>query len=166
MDDDEISCLVPQNSPNGRIGNARYCRMLIEVMRLTSLTTKRLSSVRGLRQSAEQLLETVRGLSHELDVLKSSTQHIFCLDDSLDASRLPEGLNLRQALTIQYSYMCLVIDIHSPLANPWSGPFANAKQSTAAFAQYESSCAAVAQACRAVILAARLIHVNAGCPSL
>ncbi len=162
MEDDEISCLVPPVAPGGRPGNATYCHMLIEMMKLSSLPKKRLSSARALRQSAEQLVETVRELSHGLDELRK----FLLVDTLLDLSTLPEGINLRQALSIQYNYFCLIMDIHTPLATPWSVPFSSAKEGTAVSSRVEVSCAAVAQASRDAILTSRQIRVDAACPSL
>ena len=135
-------------------------------MRLSHVARKRLSSAQALRQTAEQLFETVRDLDQQLGELKCSTEAILPLDGSFNSSNLPENINLRQALSIQYAYLCLVLDIHTPLANPWFGTSIKAKEGTPDFAQIERSCATVAQASRDAILLARHIDVNATCPSL
>jgi hypothetical protein len=80
MDDDEISCQVPESALSGRPGDTIYCHILIEMMQLCSTAKKRLSSARALRQTPDQQMETVRDLNKELDELKRSTQNKYCLD--------------------------------------------------------------------------------------
>jgi hypothetical protein len=174
MDDDEISCQIPATAMSGRPGDTTYCHILIELMRLSSTARKRLASARALRQTAEQLLETVRDLNNKLDRLKRSTQHRFCLDapvpleDFSSSTSLPEqAVTLRQAQSLQSHYFCLVLDINTPLAYPWSGMCTHSKRlDVAAFAQMEASWNAVAQAARSGILATRQIRVDASCSAL
>lgn len=166
MDDDEISCQVPQNALDGFSGNIVYCHTLIELMRLSSTAKKRLSSAHALRQAPRQLIETVCDLNKRLQELKLSTQHRFRLDSPLEVSQLPIGITLRQAQSLQYHYFCLVLDINTPLAYPWSGIYAYAKQDTAASALFDASWDAVAQVSRSAILATRQIRVDASCSAL
>jgi hypothetical protein len=166
MDDDEVSCEVPESVLSGQPGHTIYCHILIEMMRVSSTAEKALSSARALRQTPDQLIDTVRDLNKELDELKRSTQPKFCLDGPLDVSQLPKGITLRQAQSLQYHYYCLVLDINTPLAYPWSGICTYAKQDMAAFAQIETSWSAVAQASRSVILATRQIRLDASCSAL
>ncbi|KAJ9610300.1 hypothetical protein H2200_005077 [Cladophialophora chaetospira] len=166
MDDDEISCQTPENASSGRPGDTIYCHMLIKLMQLSSTAKKRLSSARGLRQTPEQLIETVHDLGAKLDELKSSTQHQFCLDGPLEVSQLPNDLTLRQAQSLQYHYFCLVLDINTPLAYPWSGICTYAKHNKSAFDQIKISLNLVAEASRSAILATRQIRIDASCSAL
>ncbi len=174
MDDDEISCQIPATAMSGRPGDATYCHILIELMRLSSTAKKRLASARALRQTAEQLLENVRDLNNELEHLKRSMQHRFRLDEPVSredfssSQLLPQqAITLRQAQSLQSHYFCLVLDINTPLAYPWSGICTYAKRlDVTALAQMEASWNAVAQAARSVILATRQIHVDASSSAL
>jgi hypothetical protein len=166
MDDDEISCQVPQRALSGRSGDTIYCHLLIEISRFSSTAQKQLSSARALRQSPDQLIETVRGLNKELDKLKSSAKHHICLDGQLEDSQLPQNITLSQAQSLQSHYICLVLDINTPLTYPWSGISSYTEQDTAAAAQIENSCDAVAQVSRSAILATRQRRVDASCSAL
>ena len=166
MDDEEISCQVPDSAGSGQQGDTIYCKLLIEMMQLSSTAQRRLSSVRALRQTADQLISTVRHLNEELERLKLSAQHKFPLGGVLDSFHLPNGLTLRQAQSLQYHYFSLVLDINTPLAYPWSGICTYAKQDTAAFSQMQRSLNAVAQTSRSAIIATRHIQIDASCSSL
>ena len=165
MDDGEISCLIPQVSLNGRPGDLNYCHMLIELTRLSSIATQRLSNAQAMRQSAIQLVKVIGDLSQRLDELKRSFRHILSLGEPVDSSRLPGGLALHQALALQYTYFCLVLDIHTPLTYPWSGIFTQAERRSEAFSQVENSCAVVIKVSRAAILTTRQNQTNAMCSS-
>jgi hypothetical protein len=165
MDDDEISCQVPESALSGRPCDTIYCHILIEMMQLCSTAKKRLSSARAMRQTPDQLIETVWDLNKELDELKRSTQNKYCLDGSL-TSQLPKGITLRQAQSLQFHFFSLVLDINTPLTYPWSGIYTYAKKDRAAFAQVETSCNAVAHASRSTILATRQIRIDASCSAL
>jgi hypothetical protein len=163
MEDDEISCEVPQSALSGQEGDTMYCQILIELMLQSSTAKKRLSSARALRQTPSQLIETVRDLNKELDELKRAVQNKICLDGPLEVSKLPKGITLRQAQSLQSHYFCIVLDINTPVAHPWSCISSYAKQDMIASTQLEKSCNAVAQASRSAILATREIRVDASC---
>lgn len=143
-----------------------YSHILIKLMQLSSTSKKRLSSARALKQTPDQLIETVRSLNKELHDLKLSTQNEFILDGPLGISRLPNNITLRQAQSLQCHYFSLALDINTPLAYPWSGAWNYAKQHKTSLSQVEDSWNAVAQASRSVILATRQIHIDASCSAL
>lgn len=166
MDDDEVSCQVPQNALSGRKGDTLYCHIMIKMMRLLSTSRKRLSSARALKQTPDQLIETVGILNKDLEELKLSTQKDLSIDGPLDSFQLPNNITLRQAQSLQSNYFSLALDINTPLAYPWSSVWSYAKQHTNAFAQIEASWNAVAQTSRAAILATRQIRVDGTCSTL
>ncbi|KAI1619628.1 hypothetical protein EDD37DRAFT_642718 [Exophiala viscosa] len=166
MDDDEISCRVSSSAPSGLPSDTLYCHTLIKMMQLSSTARKRLSSARALRQTTEQLIKTVRKLRKDLADFKLSVQHDICLDDPLETSRIPAGLSLRQAQSLQSHYFCLVLDINTPLTYPWLGISAYLSNDAAATSHVEASCKEVAQASRAGILATRQVHIDGGCSLL
>lgn len=166
MDDDEISCQVPQSVLSGCSSDTFYCHTLIKMMQLASTAKKRLSSARALRQSTDQLIRTVRKLRKDLADFKRSVEEKISLDSPIDASRVPAGLTLRQAQSLQSHYCCLMLDINTPLTYPWSGISTHLPNNIAAASEVEASCNEVAKASRSAILATRQIHVDGGCSNL
>jgi hypothetical protein len=135
------------------------------MMQLYSTAKKSLSSARAaLRQTPDQLIETVRDLNKELDELKRSTQNKLCLDGLASCQRV--SITLRHAQSLQFHYFSPVLDINTPSTYPWSGVYTYAKKDRAAFAQVETSCNAVAHASRSTILATRQIRIDASCSAL
>ena len=167
MDDDEISCQVPQTALSGKPGETTYCHILIDLMKLTSSAKKQLSSARALRKTPAELLEAVQALQRELEeARRSAAQRGFPLESTLVASQLLSGLTMCQAQSLHYHYVLLVMDINTPLAYPWSNVNVYARKDGATLAQIEVSVDAVARASRSAILATRQIQINASCSSL
>lgn len=135
-------------------------------MQLSSKAKKLLSSARAQKQSPEQLIEAVANLNKDLDDLKRLTQDHFCLDAPPENRRLPEGMTMRQAQALQSYYICLVFDVNTPIAYPWSPTSIYARQNLHAAIQVESSLSTVARMSRSAILATRQIRVDASCSSL
>jgi hypothetical protein len=166
MHDEEISCQIPQEASSGRLCDTIYCHALIEMMRISSAAQRRLSSAEALRQTPSQLVETIQDLNKTLEGVKSSLQRKLSLDISLEVPQPPEGITLRQLQSLQNHYFCLVLNINSPLAYPWSDICTNPKQDSAVFAQIEASSETVAQAARSAILSTRQQRFNSSCSAL
>ncbi len=157
---------MPLHAPSGRENDTLYCHTLIKMMQLVSKAKTQLSSTRALRQSNERLMKTVCKLRKDLAEFNSSMQDKICLDKPLDASRLPQGLNLLQAQSLQSHYFCLLLDIHTSLTYPWLGISAHLADDPAATSLVEASCNEVAQASRSAILATRQTHLDGRCSAL
>lgn len=166
MDDDEISCEIPEEASNDQIGSTTYCKLLIQLMQLSSIARKRLSSPAAMRKSPDQLIESVCNLNSRLEELNQSNQQVFCLDWSLGDLQSLNGLTKRQAQSLQSHYFSLILDINTPLTYPWSGIYQYAKHDKAKFVHVEAACIAVSCASRSAILATRHVHVDANCTFL
>jgi hypothetical protein len=166
MDDDEISCQIPEEALDCQMSSTVYCKFLVQLMQLSSIAKKRLSSPAAMRQSPDQLIETARDLNGKLDELKRSIDRALCFDGSLGDLHPLNGPTTRQAQSIQSHYISLVLDINTPLTYPWSGIFQYSKKDAATFAKLEVACTAVSHASRSAILATRQIHVDANCSFL
>jgi len=164
INDDEINCQVPTTAPSGSFVNITFCEMLIKLARLSSLVATKLSSVRAFRQRPEVMVRTVSGLDDRLLTLKSSFQHIFHIDAPIDPARLPPNLNLYQAVYLQFVYYCIVFDIHTALANPWSRAILSSESNNSVAIQSQQSSRIVAETSRAAIWATKNIHLDANTP--
>lgn len=166
MDDDEMGCDIPDCVQGGRAGDHLYCHTLILLAQLSSSAKKRLSSAKALRQTPDQLIQTVHDLNTELENLKATIDSQFDLAKPVEPLDLPDGISVRQAQLIQCYYFCLVLDVNTPLVYPWTGIGKYTSSTSPNFAQVKASCEAVAQVSRTAILATRYIHVDASCPSM
>ncbi|OAL20512.1 hypothetical protein AYO22_08813 [Fonsecaea multimorphosa] len=136
------------------------------MMQMASTVKKRLASARALRQPTEQLLQTVRNLKQDLSELKRSVKQNIFLDSAIDVTRLPGGLTLRQAQSLQSHYFCLVLDINTPLTYPWLGISAYLEDNMEVASQVHAAYDDVARVSRSAILATRQINVDGGCSAL
>jgi hypothetical protein len=143
--------------------NVTYSTTMTRLCQLSSRVAKRLSNAHALRQSPEELANTIQKLDQELIVLKSSLQDIVHLDTPINPSRLVVGISAGQAMSIQSMYYGMVFDIHTPLTYPWSRGIPSLSQLPNVQSQVEASSAIVADTSRKAIMASTFVQPDANC---
>ncbi|KEF55737.1 uncharacterized protein A1O9_08487 [Exophiala aquamarina CBS 119918] len=164
IDDEEINCNLP--NPNGTDGSVsmRYIQAYIKISHLSSITRKMLSKAAGCRQAPQELVDNVLKLDVKLEDLRINLQNQCQIDLPMKLTELPAGLDMRQAISLQFLYYNLVWDIHTTLAHPWFRDIIGLERYSEFQSQIVNSCAIVAETSRAVILDCRLIQIDASCP--
>lgn len=145
-----------------------FVRICVGLAQLSSHTYKRTATARALRQSTEELVQTVAELDEEVHQFKLSIKHIICLDESVDLltpEQSPQGIPMDRAVLIYFLYYGLLFDIHSPLMLPWYS-HSCPKQLVSFCNQVQYSCDVVANTARAAILGTRLVQLNANTQTL
>ncbi|KEF57071.1 uncharacterized protein A1O9_07261 [Exophiala aquamarina CBS 119918] len=163
IDDDEITCLVPDASLGPGASHSLYPMFMTKLHRFFSMVSKRLSKVRAHGQTQEQLAKTVGELDEELQGLKKSLSLHLDLDKPVDTSDLDSTLTLNQTLALHFTYYHLVLHLHFPMACPWSWT-GTQNPSTSFLEQATKSSIAVATASRATIMSTRLLSVDVNSP--
>jgi hypothetical protein len=166
MNDDDISCKIPDQASSAAQGDTIYCKLLIELMQLSSAATRRLSRLCAQQHSPRQILDTVGQLNVEMESFKSSAQSRFPFCDPVDPSHLPSGLSLRQAQSLRFHYFAVSLDINTPLTYPWSNMATYLKPDTPDFTQMRESMKIVSQISRSTIMETSHIQIDAHCPSM
>lgn len=166
IEDDEITCRMPTSCPPGSSVNLHYLRVFVRLCQLYSVVDKRLSSARLSRQTSEELVRNVQELVERLDSLQQSFRAELGLELPLDLAKLPDYFNIKQALSIQFTYYNLLWEIHTPLLHPWYRGTPNLKQHPEYRSQIKSSTSVVASTSRAAILDSKYIQIGVDCPLL
>ncbi|EXJ53348.1 uncharacterized protein A1O5_13419 [Cladophialophora psammophila CBS 110553] len=144
--------------------NLQYFSILIRLARLSSLVSKRLSTIRAYQQGAELLVRSVAELDEQLNVLKRSVDPILVLDSPIKLNRPPAGMTLQQLMYLRYGFFNVTLDIHTALTYPWSRGMLGLTPHVALRNQVEKSTQMVAETCRNAILATEHIHFDASTP--
>ncbi|EXJ69162.1 uncharacterized protein A1O5_08097 [Cladophialophora psammophila CBS 110553] len=165
-DDDDISCQIPIYGPPGSAVDVVFCNLWIRFAQLSSLVSKRLSSVQAFRRTTSATIDNVIDLDQQLRSLKDSMAYIFCVDAPINPSSLPAGMSLNQALDVQFTYYDLLSHIHTALTYPWSQAMLRPQENDKHRKQIETSCSIVADAARSIILATKWVHLDANCSVL
>lgn len=167
IDDDEISCPLPTAGPAGSTVNLGYFTAMIRLCQLSSIVSKKLSSVSSLRLPAVQLINNVNGMSERLERLKQTITSDVDIQLPMNLAELPSGFNNHEALTIQFLYYTVLWQIHSPLFYPWSrAALLDSKQATKVKAYLSCSASIVAESSKRAILESRYIQLDASCSLL
>ncbi|KEF56925.1 uncharacterized protein A1O9_07115 [Exophiala aquamarina CBS 119918] len=165
IDDDDISCQVPNTLSPGENINIPFTTICVKLHQILSHAYKRLSTARALQQSTAELLKAVTELDQELVTFKQSIEHLITLDEPLDEQRVLATMPTFQLLMLHFLYYGLLFEIHGPLMLPWFD-CTMIKQLESFRSQVDRSCALVAKTARAAILATRLVRLDANCPVL
>lgn len=164
IDDDEVNCQLPALERSDGSVNVRYVQGCIRINHLSSLTRKTLFKASAWRQSPEEIVSNVVMLQMKLEEVRACLRDKCQIDVPIDMTNPPAGLNLRQALAIQFLHYNLVWDIHATLAHPWFGSVNGLDRHAAFQAQVAESCAIVVETSRAAILDFMFIRIDASCP--
>ncbi|KIW27762.1 uncharacterized protein PV07_07470 [Cladophialophora immunda] len=164
IDDDDVSCQVPTSAPPDSTVNIEYCNTLIRLARLSSLVSKRLSTVQAFQQGGEALVRSVAELDEQLNILKRSIDPIISRPAAPNPTQLPSGMTLRQIMYLRGALQSITLDIHTSLTYPWSRSMCGLTPHAALRDQVETSTQIVAETCRQAILATEHIQFDASTP--
>ncbi|KAK5162732.1 uncharacterized protein LTR77_011215 [Saxophila tyrrhenica] len=163
IDDDEITCALPQHVNNGSASNLAYCHSLIRLSQLLSRSEKRLSTARYLRSGGKLLMEAIAELQGELDSVRDTLNQSFDLQlgQCLQPASLPPLVSLDQLLYLHYAYLNATLSIHTVLSYPWLRALTGLHSQETSEMQTNQSAESVARAARAAILLTEHINLRA-----
>ncbi|KIW32374.1 uncharacterized protein PV07_03926 [Cladophialophora immunda] len=164
IDDEEINCRLPTSDRADGSVNVRYVQACIRINHLSSVIRQALFRAAAWRQTPEELVNNVVVLQKKLDELRASLRDQCQLDLPMNLTNPLGGLNMQQALSLQFLYYNLTWDIHTTLAHPWFRGVTGLDRHPDFQGQIAESCLIVAETSRAAILDCRFIHIDASCP--
>ncbi|OAL39604.1 hypothetical protein AYO20_01001 [Fonsecaea nubica] len=164
IDDDDVSCQVPTSAPPDSSVNIEYCNTLIRLARLSSVVSKRLSTVQAFQQGGAALVRSVAELDEQLNMLKRTIDPVICRPSSPSPSQLPPGMTMQQVMYLRGALQSITLDIHTALTYPWSRSICGMTPDAALRDQLETSTQIVAETCRQAILATEHIRFDASTP--
>ncbi|EXJ75923.1 uncharacterized protein A1O5_00431 [Cladophialophora psammophila CBS 110553] len=164
IDDEEINCQLPTCDRSDGSVNVRYIQACIKINHLSSVMRKMLFKAAAWRQAPEELVNNVGMLQKKLEELRVSLRDQCQINLPMNLTKPPAGLNMQQALSIQFLHHNLAWDIHTTLAHPWFRGVTGLDRHPDFQGQIAESCSIVAETSRAAILDCRFIHVDASCP--
>ncbi|KIV79886.1 hypothetical protein PV11_07427 [Exophiala sideris] len=163
IDDEEINCQLPTSDRSDGSVNVRYTQACVKINHLASITRKMLFTALAWRQAPELVVNNVTLLQVKLDALRANLKAQCQINLPLNITKPPVGLDIQQALSIQFLYYNLVWDIHTTLAHPWFRGTGLDRHPDFQL-QITQSCSIVAETSRAAILDCRFIQLDANSP--
>ncbi|MCJ1299227.1 hypothetical protein MMC08_002019 [Hypocenomyce scalaris] len=164
IDDDDISCQVPNTVVPGSAMDLDVLTAYVQHAQLSSMISRRLLSVKSFQQSPSVLIQTVQELGQRLQHWRDSLPPVLQMNRIIKSAELPRNIQVLHVVKIRFLYCGSLMAIHTVFAYPWiSALFGNA-QTQAVRNQIAISSNAVAEGARSLILAVRSISVDVASP--
>lgn len=162
MNDEETNCQILDVSPPGPPIKISYATSLIQLAQMNSLVATKFASLNNLYQDPEALASIVSELQARHIQVGVPLGDLVNPNIPFDSTKLPDWVNLQQAMYLRIAYFNISLDIHTPLTHPWS----HMRQYPALQSQVQESMDIVARTVRAVILSSQFISIDATTPLL
>ncbi|OAL31714.1 hypothetical protein AYO20_08107 [Fonsecaea nubica] len=166
IDDSDITLPLPTTVSPGSTLNLKFAVTLILVSHLSSMVSKRLTSMYALRQGLDYLVHVVSKLDEKLEALKKSLEPILSSSSMQTVpGHRPSGMSLKQILFLRYAISNVTLGIHTSLTHPWAEYlFAHQKRRAELQPQIDRSSQIVAETCRNAIRMISKIQFDASTP--
>ncbi|KIV79464.1 hypothetical protein PV11_07026 [Exophiala sideris] len=164
IDDDDVSCQVPTSAPPNSTVNVEYFNILIRLARLSSLVSRRLSTVRAFQQGVEYVVRSVAELDEQLDALKGSIDPTISNSTPPKSSPISSSMTPQQIFYLRSALFSLTLDMHTSLTYPWSRSMLGLTPCATLRDQVNKSTQIVAETCRKAILASDHVQFDASTP--
>ncbi|KAK5046474.1 hypothetical protein LTR84_008277 [Exophiala bonariae] len=162
IDDDDISCEIPNETCPGSTIDIQACTALITHAKLSSRISKSLTSVKAFRQSPSEFLQTATSLDAELREWRQSLPITMRPVDKLTAFRIPSNSITFSTTYIHYAYYGTLMAIHTMIAYPWiRSTVFDHDRDMVDHDQIIASSNIVADAARNIIVIARSLGIDA-----
>ncbi|CAI7580131.1 unnamed protein product [Penicillium pancosmium] len=120
VDDDEISCEIPNELPDGSRSGIDMAVAAIEHARICAKISKQLSSTRASNQSPEALFNVMETLENELQMWRNSLPNHLALPKQNVSMPLRNSCQCRtDILRLHYLYWGSVIALNANFHYPW-----------------------------------------------
>ncbi|EXJ76280.1 uncharacterized protein A1O5_00788 [Cladophialophora psammophila CBS 110553] len=164
IDDDDISCPVPTSGLPGHQLNIEFFQNTVKHAQISSLILKRLSTVKAMQQSPQEMLVVVQDLDQELQAWYDSLAPCFKSCPPHSAMNLPPSVQPHHIVFTRFIYSASLIAMHTLFCHPWTRPGCGSSTNPRIIAQRQRSTDIVASAAREIIMATQGLSVSAGSP--
>lgn len=166
IDDDNIGIIIPDTVAEGSTVDIETFTLMIKHAQLSSQISRCITSIRALQQHPKDLLGAVDSVRDQLQqLLKSFPTDLKVNSGPLVSNSFPSTARLLQALYIYCAIYDSLMVIHSAFFYPWVSTLFEKDVDPSICLRVSSWSAAVAEACRKIILAIRSVEVNAATPA-
>lgn len=151
IDDDDISCKMPESSPNAADINVDFFTCVVRHARLSSLIIRQISTAKAFNQSVGDLIKTTQKLHGELQNWRHSLPVALDPTAAFIPDSLPAGLTKESVLYVRYAYAGSMISIHSIFTIPWNKTVFDHLNSPTISSQVTTSTTHVVESTRSII---------------
>ena len=144
--------------------NIQIFTYTINLMRISSTIFKKLSAIKTLSQTPDEVIRVLSDLHWQIQGWKDTLPPNIRPDAPIDPTQLPPGYHLYHLIFLHYSYYGSLMAIHSLYAYPWNSSIIGSSQISSVSEQIATSSSIIIAASRNIILATKYIDINASLP--
>lgn len=159
MDDDSITCPLPDETGSGSGNQIVYFNLLIRLTQILSAVLKFLSRLETRGMDPDKLFRRVHHLNAQLRTWSESAPPA-CRLEPLQKSSLPPGVSGDLVLYIRYTYYGVVIALNSCFTYPWLMERVNRDGDSRFQKQIDESTVLVAEMSRWIIKDTKHIDID------
>lgn len=165
IDDDNISCQVPERVVTGGCHDIQFMTVLVKHAQISGQICRRLLSVSSFQQTPADLIDTMYELTQQLKCWHDSLPTSWRPDQPIKLSELMSARALNCALYVRFNYYGSLTAINTIFFFPWISAICGISPQTAELRdQIVLSTKIVADAARNIIRAKKFIQVDAASP--
>ncbi|EXJ71845.1 uncharacterized protein A1O5_04346 [Cladophialophora psammophila CBS 110553] len=164
IDDEDISCPLPQSTKSENPVKAEFCLGIIKHSQLCSQVQKRLWTVKALRQSPKETVAVVEDLQRQLEKWHQSLPAGFRQAAPFKNLELPPDFHFYHGIYYHFAYNAVQIAINTALCYPWVRAGHRDLADSNIQRQQRLCLVRVAEASRSIITATQRLDVNATSP--
>ncbi|KAH7145530.1 fungal-specific transcription factor domain-containing protein [Dactylonectria estremocensis] len=164
INDDDISCEIPSQAPDGNQNRLEWFLLVIRLAKISSSIIQNFSTARARQQSLLRAVELVQEHEEELKRWYEDVPDLYKQNASAKTIDLPSGILDEHLHYLNLSYHGSLAVVHCIFGHPWNIPGPVEDHDEAVKERIARSLTALANASRDIILSTRSIKVNSMAP--
>ncbi|KAH8654753.1 fungal-specific transcription factor domain-containing protein [Ilyonectria robusta] len=165
INDDDISCEIPSQAPDGNLHKLEWFLYAIRLAKISSSIIQNFSTVRARQQPLRDVAKFVEEHDQELRRWYEDVPELYKQNPSVKTIGLPSGILDEHLHYFRLSYHGYLAVVHCVFGHPWNIPAPIEDQDEAVRERVASSLIALADSSRDIILATRSIKVSSMAPA-
>ena len=164
VDDDDISCQIPTSLAQGDSLEVQLLTHKIKLAQISSQISRRLTSVKALQRTTEEITQAVAELTKELEGWRAGLPASVRPGAGHGASNVDSTDRFLFSQFFDYAFNGSLAAIHQVFAYPWIAELIGNEKTRLVADQIARSTEIVAQAARSMILIAKHVKVQPSTP--
>lgn len=165
IDDNNISCEIPEHATQGSTIDVIYFKHAISMGKIINQIAQRLCSVAALRQSPDEIIHATDEVGQQIEAWRNSIGVDFQTPGSpVKASLLRQNLRPLHIIYLQYVYFSALQSTYAIFAFPWVSSILGIEKNPSFLKEVATKASTVADAARSNILIAKATELDAALP--
>ena len=165
IDDDNVSCELPNHAPPGSTIDVPFFRHAVSIGKVVTQLAHRLCSVTALRQSPLAFIEAANDIGQQIEVWRQSLGQDFQTPGkAINVKSLRPNMKALHVIYLQFMYYSAIQSAYAIFLFPWVASILGIEKSPTFQEEAAIKSLQVADAARNIILIAKAMDLDAALP--